>query len=304
MPDLEAKDDQLPPKSKTDLPEWGDLAQFVTVYLSLQFLVAIASLMVGGLGIGLIATGTDESLEGGGSNRILVGIIGQIAAFLPGVVIIGVWTGSSVFGLGKLGNPLRLMFEFVIVALGCHLIHQGALWINQNGFGFLPQAHPFTKLGQENQSIWVWTTLVIAACFVAPVNEEILFRRLSKLWLGGPNGFRFLFFLAGSSALLAGTHSLSLNFMERAAPFVWVILLYGIMAMGRWSPEAKWMIASAALFSAIHSFAWPTPVPLFIFGLYQSLLMRRTGGLLAPILFHGWFNLIGVVGLWWEISAK
>ncbi len=299
---MDSKDVQPTPVTQTELPEWGGLAQFVTVYISLQFLVQIASLMVGGMGIGFGPPGTEVTLEGGQQNRILLGILGQLAAFLPGVLIIRVWTGPLVFSLGTLGSPLRLVGEFVLVALGCHLIHQGALLINNYGFGFSPQTHPFTKLGQENQGIWVWAALVTAACLVAPINEEIIFRKLTKMWLGGPTGPQFLFFLAGSSALLAATHTPAAGFMERALPFAWVLLLYGLMVMGNWGPESKWMIASAALFSAIHSFAWPTPVPLFIFGLYQSLLMRRTGGLLAPILFHAWFNGIGVVGLWWEIS--
>ncbi len=304
MPDPESKENHATQAPFLGLPEWGGLAQFVSLYFSLQFLVAIASLLVGGLGMDPMATDPEGSLVSGGQNRILQGILGQIAAFFPGMVILRIWSGPSVFGLGNLGNPVRLLGEFVIVALGCHLMHQGALWINQHGFGFGPQPHPFTKLGGQNQAIGVWLALILAACFVAPVNEEIIFRKLTKMWLGGPTGIRFLLCLAAGAAFLGASHNPSSGIFERALPIAWVTLLYGLITLGKWSPETKWTIASAALFSAIHSFAWPTPIPLFIFGLYQSRLMGRTGGLLAPILFHSWFNLIGVVGLWWEISPN
>jgi membrane protease YdiL (CAAX protease family) len=53
--------------------------------------------------------------------------------------------------------------------------------------------------------------------------------------------------------------------------------------------------ASAALFAAVHSSVWPSPVPLFALGLGLGYLAVRTRGILVPVIVHGLFNAVSAV---------
>lgn len=281
------------------------MARFVALYFSLQFLTGLASLLIGGADLFspdfALELGSDGIVDKETQSRILPGIVAQMVAFLPGLALIGFMAGKEAFVLGKLGNPFRLCLEFLVVSIGCHLVHQVALWVHHSVWEFTPQAHPFTKLGHSTGSPWIWMVLTFAACVAAPINEEIIFRRLTGLWLSGSFGKNTLFFMAGIFACLGANQSKTIHWQEQTLPLIWVGGLYLLTLSMDWREKIQWMIASACLFSAIHSFAWPTPIPLFFFGIYQVLLMRRTGGIMAPVLFHSWFNLLGVLGLLWDV---
>jgi membrane protease YdiL (CAAX protease family) len=53
--------------------------------------------------------------------------------------------------------------------------------------------------------------------------------------------------------------------------------------------------ASASLFALVHSSVWPSPIPLFVFGLGLGWLAVRTRGALAPAIVHGLFNTVSVL---------
>ena len=55
------------------------------------------------------------------------------------------------------------------------------------------------------------------------------------------------------------------------------------------------MFASSALFAAVHSFAWPSPVALFVLALGLGWLAHRTRSLVGPIVLHGLFNAVSCV---------
>ena len=57
-------------------------------------------------------------------------------------------------------------------------------------------------------------------------------------------------------------------------------------------PKCAWLVPSL-LFALIHLNA-PVFVPLLVFALAQTWLYQKTGGLLAPMLAHGFFNLINL----------
>jgi membrane protease YdiL (CAAX protease family) len=61
-----------------------------------------------------------------------------------------------------------------------------------------------------------------------------------------------------------------------------------------WSPHVA-VFATALLFAAVHSFAWPTPVALFVLGLGLGYLALRTHSLVAPIVLHSLFNGVSYV---------
>jgi membrane protease YdiL (CAAX protease family) len=54
--------------------------------------------------------------------------------------------------------------------------------------------------------------------------------------------------------------------------------------------------ASSALFALIHP-AWPSPIPLFVFGLGLGWLAYRTRSLVGPMVMHALFNTIGCLQL-------
>jgi membrane protease YdiL (CAAX protease family) len=60
---------------------------------------------------------------------------------------------------------------------------------------------------------------------------------------------------------------------------------------------AAGIYASALLFAAVHSFAWPSPVSLFVLALGLGYLRYRTQSLVAPIVLHALFNGISCVYL-------
>jgi membrane protease YdiL (CAAX protease family) len=54
--------------------------------------------------------------------------------------------------------------------------------------------------------------------------------------------------------------------------------------------SAPAVFATALLFGAVHSFAWPTPVALFVLGLALGYLTIRSGSLVASVILHSLFN--------------
>ena len=73
----------------------------------------------------------------------------------------------------------------------------------------------------------------------------------------------------------------------------------GLVALGwvgaRFTAADHGVYGSAALFAAVHSAVWPTPIPLFALGLGLGWVAVRTKGLLAPFLVHGLFNTVSVL---------
>ena len=51
----------------------------------------------------------------------------------------------------------------------------------------------------------------------------------------------------------------------------------------------------AALFAAVHSGVWPTPVPLFFLGMGLGYLVARSGSIVPAVVVHGLFNFVSAV---------
>jgi membrane protease YdiL (CAAX protease family) len=60
---------------------------------------------------------------------------------------------------------------------------------------------------------------------------------------------------------------------------------------------ARAWYGTAALFAAVHSNTWPSPVPLVLLALVLGWLAFRTQSLLAPVVLHGLFNAVTCVSL-------
>ncbi len=69
-------------------------------------------------------------------------------------------------------------------------------------------------------------------------------------------------------------------------------------AWPRWKlANARWaIVGSAMLFALVHP--WPTPIPLFFFGLVVGWLAYRTQNLVPGIVLHSLFNLVAFFILW------
>jgi membrane protease YdiL (CAAX protease family) len=59
--------------------------------------------------------------------------------------------------------------------------------------------------------------------------------------------------------------------------------------------RAPAVFATALLFGATHSFAWPTPIALFVLGLGLGYLAVRTRTLVPPVVVHCLFNAVSFV---------
>ena len=57
----------------------------------------------------------------------------------------------------------------------------------------------------------------------------------------------------------------------------------------------RWAITlSALIFSALHSNAWPAPIPLFVLALFLGYLAHHTNSLVGPITLHATFNTVSM----------
>jgi membrane protease YdiL (CAAX protease family) len=54
---------------------------------------------------------------------------------------------------------------------------------------------------------------------------------------------------------------------------------------------------SALVFSALHSDAWPAPIPLFVLALFLGYLAQHTNSLVGPITLHATFNAVSMIVL-------
>ena len=164
-------------------------------------------------------------------------------------------------------------------------------------YGTPPEEHPFTNIALSGRP---GTTAVFAvvACVLAPLAEELLFRGLligwSVRWRVIPGVvlgcWLFIALASGSDPSVLSDGRLSF----------WLSIVIGLYALTRRRrPPARTaaaVFASAAAFGLAHPW-WPTPVPLFAFGLGLGALYVRTGSLVAPVIAHGLFNAVSFVYL-------
>jgi membrane protease YdiL (CAAX protease family) len=161
-------------------------------------------------------------------------------------------------------------------------------------------SHQLTKLagqGPLNSAL-----LVCQACIAAPIIEEIIFRGVILAWIIGgrkpypipdvPSKLRpWLVALAG--VFFAATSGRNGAFIFSAS------LVIGLGGVSLLFPRKKRTIgaiySSAALFAAIHSSVWPSPIPLFLLGLGLGWLAARTRGIVVPAIVHGLFNAVATV---------
>jgi membrane protease YdiL (CAAX protease family) len=129
--------------------------------------------------------------------------------------------------------------------------------------------------------------LVLQACVLAPVIEEVIFRGLILMALRAAHEALTWVVLAGTVGVAA--------YYGGTAPAVFA----GLVAVGwigaRFAGADRGVYGSALLFAAVHSAVWPTPIPLFALGLGLGVVAVRANGVLAPAIVHGLFNTVSVL---------
>lgn len=129
--------------------------------------------------------------------------------------------------------------------------------------------------------------LVLQACILAPIIEEVIFRGLILFALRATHE-------ALTWVVLAGTVGVA-TYYGGEAPAVFAGLVAVAWVGVRFTGADRGVYGSAALFAAVHSAVWPTPIPLFALGLGLGAVAARTNGVLAPAIVHGLFNAVSVL---------
>jgi membrane protease YdiL (CAAX protease family) len=200
--------------------------------------------------------------------------------------------------LGSLGwlvlSPLIFGLNFLVT-----LLYIGA--------GATPEEHPLMLLTQGK------LLALIVAIVVAPVLEELWFRGVLQNWLERqPKGANAVVAVAMVFALYqrgdkiqtaSGNDDLSALAREFQPAIFVAILAAGFFLLRRlpWrripANSAQAIYFTALLFAAGHSGVWPSPIPLFVFGLGLGYLAYRTRSLVAPIVAHALLNLVACIML-------
>jgi membrane protease YdiL (CAAX protease family) len=203
---------------------------------------------------------------------------------------------NLLIGLGSAAvlTPLVLGINFVVT------------WYFKDVLQFHIKEHPFTHAGQHGLYAVEWVLLAVAAMVIAPLREELLFRGvLQRLFAehpwGAHGGMAGAVGIAACSVHLPSAEARTADSMALVwalAPVLFVAAMTPIYLLTCWRSKTRQppaLFATALFFGAIHSFAWPTPIALFVLGLGLGYVTLRTRSLVAPIVVHSVFNGVSFV---------
>jgi membrane protease YdiL (CAAX protease family) len=257
-----------------------------------------------------------DSETPGGDQRLVLWV-GALAAPFQVLTYPLVFAAVSRTRLEQLGLTTRRLGRNFLAGLGGMLLIPDVFalfWLVRHCYGASGEEgvekHFLEQLAGQGLSVSEWILLVFTAVFSAPLHEELAFRGVLQPWLA-KDRWRGLFALLGALMLTLWYRRVQIHdalprgfpaLCEAAAPslFVSALVIPYLLAARLGGPQAAALIGASALFACIHS-AWPTPIPLFLLALGLGLLAQQTQSLVAPILLHSLFNLIGCVQLALEI---
>jgi membrane protease YdiL (CAAX protease family) len=193
----------------------------------------------------------------------------------------------------------------------CLALNFSILWLYGNGTGANVHEHPLVEWAQHGLSRWELFLLIAAVSVTVPVMEELLFRGALQTWLENrPAAAHFVMLLAFLwaaptqwDAWIAAWRQGFWALLLYCSPLLFVIALTLPYLLVYWlsrSPARSALFAASTLFAAVHSFAWPSPVPLFVLALGLGWLAQRTRSLAGPIVLHGLFNAVSCALLFWK----
>jgi membrane protease YdiL (CAAX protease family) len=172
-----------------------------------------------------------------------------------------------------------------------------------------PEEHPFTQIAQEPLFPAEAVLMVVTAVALAPVLEELVFRGLLQPWFGkhrwgggGALGAAFLLALVRRGDQI-GTALAHGPWLTALAPALFIVALVPVYLLIFWRSRTTvpgTIFGTSALFAAMHVFAWPTPIALFVLALGLGYLAFRTQSLVAPIVVHALLNGLSCIELFWH----
>jgi membrane protease YdiL (CAAX protease family) len=216
--------------------------------------------------------------------------------------------GLTMHRLGR--NGLLGLGGCLLLTPICMAINYGIVALYGSSGATNVQEHPLVELARQGLSPLELLLFIAAVAVTAPALEEMLFRGALQSWLekwpaGGPLVLLLALLAsppakweAWKEAWEQGMGALLLH----SAPILFVIILSLIYAVICWisrTPALPALFAASTLFAAVHSFAWPSPVPLFFLALGLGWLAQRTRSLAGPMVLHGLFNAVNCALLFW-----
>jgi membrane protease YdiL (CAAX protease family) len=178
--------------------------------------------------------------------------------------------------------------------------------LQQRWIEVTPEEHPITRLIHGRPAPIDLFVSGFAALLAAPFLEEFLFRGVIQPWFrvhrwGGFLGLAGALFLA----LVRRWSGLQSAWAEHSWHGAWhellpaafvLVMVPGYLVLRVRGPAAAGAIyATSLLFAAAHSFAWPSPVPLFFFALALGAVKYRTQSLVPSVVTHALFNSVAWV---------
>jgi membrane protease YdiL (CAAX protease family) len=147
-----------------------------------------------------------------------------------------------------------------------------------------PQEHELLLMMREAHALWVRVVLVLAACVVAPVSEEYLFRghvqtlmrRLMIRWTTRRPSPPLIPDYAGQAGIVLEYNTLAVTLPEESPGVDW----------RAWAA----IVLTSMLFAVVHPL-WMFP-PIFLLAVGLGYAYERTGNLWTPIIIHCVFNSI------------
>lgn len=181
---------------------------------------------------------------------------------------------------------------FLAVVVPTYVVHFSALAVAE-WLGQTPQDHPMSAGPQL--ALGGWPAYAVALCLAAPCVEELVCRGIVAPWAAGRAANALAVF--GVAALLG--YAVGDQFGPAAVALVAAAgcAAVALSALPGRLPRRTLtgVLASAALFAALHANVWPTPVPLLVLACALGWVAARSGGLVAPAVLHMLFNAVAVV---------
>jgi len=224
--------------------------------------------------------------------------------------------------LGQIGlTPRRLGWNILWGALGwlaitpaCFAVNLGVIALYGKEAATNVQEHPFVQMAAHGLTPAGWVLLIFTATISAPVMEELLFRGALQSWLErnvwASHAAMALALLVAAAmkanevcaAWPQGGATLTIHLL----PILFILALavpYGGVCGFSRAPAAPAVFAASVLFASVHSFAWPSPVALFVLALGLGTLAYRSRSLAGPMVLHGLFNAVSCVLLFFPQSG-
>jgi len=158
--------------------------------------------------------------------------------------------------------------------------------------GIGEQQHPLMALRPQDDGTG-GILFAIAVCGFTPVIEECLFRGFLVPWAGQRRFAPWI--LMAAALLLAG-----MTASTPVYPLAFIAVLCGLLiALPTITPRKRFprrilagILSSSAVFAAVHSAVWPTPIPLFVLACGLGYLTARTRSIVPAVVVHGLFNAV------------